>query len=187
VPEARPGDHTQALMDLGATICTPRKPRCILCPLADFCAARAAGVAEDLPVKAKKKAKPTRRAVAFWVTDPSGAVLLRRRAESGLLGGLMEVPSSPWVEDGATDPGETTARAAAPVETAWRVLPGRVRHTFTHFHLEFTVAVGRVPAAGAGVRAGAKAGTWVPIEALGDHALPTCMKKVVRHALAHVG
>lgn len=178
VPDDRPGDHTQAMMDLGATICTPRKPKCVLCPLAGPCAGRAAGVAEDLPVKAKKKAKPTRRAVAFWVTDPSGAVLLRRRAESGLLGGLMEVPSSPWTEDGATDPGDAAARAAAPVAANWRALPGRVRHTFTHFHLELTVAVGRIAAGDP------RAGVWVPVEALGDHALPTLMKKVVRHALA---
>jgi len=183
-PFERPGDFAQAMMDLGATICTPRKPKCILCPLADDCAARAAGIAEALPVKAPKKTRPTRRAVAFFATDPSGAVLLRRRPESGLLGGMMEVPSSPWETDGATALDE--ARAAAPVSAAWRELPGRVRHTFTHFHLELTVAVARVEVSGVG-DAGSAPGRWVAIERLGDVALPSLTRKVVDHALAHAG
>lgn len=177
-PAARPGDYAQAIMDLGATVCTPRRPKCILCPWADACAARRAGIAEALPARADKAPRPTRRALAFWATDAAGSVLLRRRPERGLLGGMMEVPSTPWREGAVPDLAE--AAAAAPGPAAWRLLPGAVRHTFTHFHLELTVAAGRLTGAPTGPGA-----LWVPVEALGDYALPTVMKKVARHAAAH--
>ena len=116
LPQDRPGDHTQAMSGSGGHDLHAEESEMILWPLAGPCAGRAAGMAEDLPVKAKKKAKPTRRAVAFWVTDPVGR---RAAAPAGgkraFLGGLMEVPSSPWTEDGAPIPGDAAARAAAPV------------------------------------------------------------------------
>src|SRR5229473_1724527 len=95
-PAERAGDYAQAVMDLGAAICTPRKPKCILCPWRQACRARAEGIAESLPARRAKAEKPLRRGVAFWAVRPDGAVLLRRRPERGLLGGMMEVPSTPW-------------------------------------------------------------------------------------------
>ncbi|QJE73513.1 A/G-specific adenine glycosylase [Aerophototrophica crusticola] len=177
VPDQRPGDYTQALFDLGATICTPRKPRCMLCPWAQWCEARSLSIQEELPAKAAKAAKPLRRGVAFFVTDGTGSILLRRRAETGLLGGMMEVPSTGW---GAEVPDLDAALAQAPVQAAWRLLPGIVRHTFTHFELELSVLAGRVPAA-----VPVPDGTWVAPDRLGGEALPTVMAKVVRHGLAH--
>jgi A/G-specific adenine glycosylase len=172
-PTERPGDYAQAIMDLGATLCTPRKPHCILCPWREACKARAQGLAEALPARRAKADRPTRRGVAFWAVRPDGAVLLRRRPESGLLGGMMEVPSTIWREAPWS---ETEAKAAAPFAAQWRLLPGTVRHGFTHFHLELAIMVGTV-------RAGfSRGGQWVAPDALGDQALPTLMKKVVNHA-----
>ncbi|MGP1396367.1 MAG: A/G-specific adenine glycosylase [Inquilinaceae bacterium] len=178
-PSRRPGDHAQAMMDLGATICTPRRPNCMICPLSAFCQARRDGTAETLPARTKKAIKPTRRAMAFWTLDPAGATLLRRRPERGLLGGMMEVPTSAWREGPRPDLAGTGGEA--PGVASWRVLPGLVRHTFTHFHFEIVVAAGRLddPDAADGI--------WVPLDRLGDHALPTVMRKIVRHALAHAG
>ena len=99
-PDERPGDYAQAVMDLGATVCLPRRPRCGACPWSGGCLARAAGIAESLPVKAPKRERPVRRGIAYWTEDGAGRVLLRRRPENGLLGGMMEVPSGPWVEEG---------------------------------------------------------------------------------------
>jgi A/G-specific adenine glycosylase len=173
-PDARPGDFAQAMMDLGATICTPRGPRCVLCPLMAGCAARAQGIAEELPRRSAKPEKPTRRGVAFFAIDGTGSVLLRRREERGLLGGMIEVPSTEWrTEAWPAD----EAERAAPVAAPWRALPGVVRHTFTHFHLELTVLAGRVSVGGSAP------GHWCPIDRLGEQALPTVMKKVIRHAL----
>ncbi|WP_207456245.1 A/G-specific adenine glycosylase [Azospirillum sp. SYSU D00513] len=179
-PDERPGDYAQAVMDLGATVCTPRKPKCMLCPWAEICEARAAGIQEELPRKTPKGDKPTRRGVAYWLLNPEGSVLLRRRAEEGLLGGMAEVPSTGWAE-GAL-PGEAAVAAAAPLKVALRRLPGTVRHTFSHFHLELEVAAGR-----AGADWAAADGFWVPVDRLGGQALPSVMMKVVRHALAHAG
>ncbi len=172
-PRRRPGDYAQAAMDLGATICTPRKPKCMLCPWREACRGRMQGIAEALPARQAKGEKPTRRGIAFWVVRPDGAVLLRRRPEKGLLGGMMEVPSTPWREQAWS---EEEAKAAAPVSARWRQLPGIVRHTFTHFHLELAVLAGEV-------RAGfSKGGQWVKLDDFSAHALPTVMKKVAAHA-----
>jgi A/G-specific adenine glycosylase len=177
-PDARPGDFAQAMMDLGATICLARKPRCLLCPLALECRGHTAGIAETLPRRSPKPERPTRRGVAFWLTDGNGAVLLRRRAEKGLLGGMMEVPSTDWRE---ADWDIVEARVRAPGAAEWRALPGLVRHSFTHFHLELAVHAGRAR------DPGRVEGMWCPLDRLGEHALPTLMRKVVRHALRHSG
>jgi A/G-specific adenine glycosylase len=174
-PVLRPGDYAQALMDLGATVCTPRQPACVLCPWRDSCEASRLGIAETLPAKLAKPERPTRRGVAFWTLRKDGAVLLRRRPDSGLLGGMMEVPSTPWRAE-QWDVAE--ALSAAPIVTEWRSLPGVVRHSFTHFHLELTVVVGRTRSPEL-----AK-GLWCSLDALDGQALPTVMRKVVRHALA---
>lgn len=171
-PDLRPGDYAQAVMDLGATVCTPRKPRCGSCPWAGRCLAQAAGIAADLPARAPKAERPTRTGTAYWAMTKDGRVLLRQRPTRGLLGGMMEVPGGGW---------DTVAAAVAPLEANWRTLPGMVRHTFTHFHLELTVMAARLPHELDGD------GRWVAVEALGDEALPSVMQKVVRHALAHEG
>jgi A/G-specific adenine glycosylase len=173
-PAERAGDYAQAAMDLGATLCTAVKPKCILCPWRAACRARALAIAEQLPARRAKAEKPVRRGVAFWAVRPDGAVLLRRRPEKGLLGGMMEVPSTPWRE---APWDEAEAKAAAPVPAKWRLLNGVVRHTFTHFHLELAVLAGEVRE---GFSKGG--GQWVRLDDLGDHALPTVMKKVVAHA-----
>jgi A/G-specific adenine glycosylase len=174
-PKKRPGDFAQAMMDLGATICTPRRPSCDLCPWTKSCRARKAGDQESLPVKAPKKVKPTRKGAAFWAVRKDGAVLIRKRAPKGLLGGMMEVPSTQWIEEGK---GETEHLAQAPLAKAkWKKRIGEVRHTFTHFHLVLELYE-------ASVSLKTKAeGEWVQPEDLGDHALPTVMKKVVALAL----
>ncbi|MEE8332238.1 MAG: A/G-specific adenine glycosylase [Alphaproteobacteria bacterium] len=173
----RPGDYAQALMDLGATVCRPRRPACDRCPWAEACQARHAGIAETLPKRAPRAAKPVRRGVAFWAVRPDGAVLLRRRPETGLLGGMIEVPSTDWRE---AAPDVAEIGAAAPVMADWMPLTGIVRHTFTHFHLELSVHAATV-AAGACPDA-----IWCLPDRLGDHALPSIMKKVVAHALLGV-
>ena len=173
-PEERAGDYAQALMDIGATICTPKKPMCSLCPLSGDCLAETKGIAAALPVRALKKKKPTRFGTAFWLINSKGEILLRRRQEKGLLGGMIEVPSSHWQEN-LLSLGESSNEA--PTQTKWQILPGKVRHTFTHFHLELDVAVGRC--------IGSKSieGIWCPVTEFGAHALPTVMKKIVTHAL----
>ena len=178
-PAVRTGDYTQALMDLGATVCTPKSPRCMLCPWQLRCAAFAEGIAEDLPRRAPKRKRPLRRGVAYWGVRPDGAVLLRRRPETGLLGGMMEVPSSDW-RQGADLDALTRNHAGAPLAAPWCALPGLVRHGFTHFELELRVlraVVKKVPEV---------EGRWVMPDAFDQVALPSLMRKVVRHALAHL-
>jgi A/G-specific adenine glycosylase len=176
VPARRAGDFAQALMDLGSGICTPRQPKCVLCPWRAPCRALALGIAETLPRRAAKPVRPHRAGIAFWVMGGEGSVLLRRRAEKGLLGGMIEVPSTAWV---ATPPSAEEAAAVAPIETAWRVLPGQVRHVFTHFELTLTVWAGRVEGTG-----DPNLGLWVTPDRFGDHALPSLMIKIIRHAMA---
>jgi A/G-specific adenine glycosylase len=174
-PRARPGDYAQAVMDLGATICTPRKPRCLLCPWSGACRALALGDPERLPLKRAKPERPTRRGIAFWITRLDGGILLRRRAETGLLGGMMEIPSTPWREE-PWSAAEAQRHAPLALRNA-RLLPGGISHTFTHFHLEIAVLV----AGGAGT---VSEGIWVRPDALGEHALPTVMKKIARFVLS---
>ncbi len=174
VPGTRPGDFAQAMMDLGATICAPRKANCLICPWSDMCSGRLRGLQDVLPYKRPKKPKPTRYGVAFWVEREDGAVLLRRRPEKGLLGGMTEVPSTEWTEGGM--PGDPSQ--AAPLRALWSRRPGVVRHTFTHFHLELEVWAADAPAT-----ADPADGSWVARRDLSGEALPSIMKKVVAHAL----
>ena len=177
-PVARPGDYAQAVMDLGATVCTPRRPKCLLCPLSDDCAAHAAGIAETLPRREAKKPKPTRHGIAFWIERVDGTVLLRRREEKGLLGGMMEFPSSTW---GSKKPALVDVLPEVPEgiapDAAWQMLDGIVRHTFTHFHLELVVVRVRQ------VDSAEIEGVWLPPDRFSEAALPSLMKKVARHAL----
>ncbi len=169
-PSSRPGDYAQAMMDLGATICRPRTPLCSSCPVAGDCAARQLGIAPELPRRAAKKARPVRRAVAWLGDDGKGAIVLRRRAESGLLGGMWEVPSSDWQEELDPEP-------MVPVAAGWETA-GMVVHVFTHFRLEMEVRRARLKR-GDAARFGSQA-RWVGGAELGDYALPSLMKKVIK-------
>ena len=174
---ARAGDSAQALMDLGATICTPKKPTCALCPLNDDCAARTRGDQETFPRKAAKKSGALRRGAAFVVTR-GNELLVRTRAEKGLLGGMTEVPTSEWLA-GHDD---KAARGQAPDlkgVSRWHRKAGVVTHVFTHFPLELVIYTASVAArtrAPDGMR-------WVPVATLKDEALPNVMRKVIAHGL----
>jgi A/G-specific adenine glycosylase len=180
-PAQRAGDHAQAMMDLGATVCTPRRPSCPQCPVAEWCVAHSQGIAPILPVRTPKAERPLRLAVAFVAVREDGAVLFRRRHETGLLGGMLEAPSTEWIE---TLPRPEEALLAAPVRGDWRTVPGIVTHTFTHFRLEALVYRAHVPAA-ARLTSSADAPRcrWVPQRDLDDVALPSVMRKIVAHAL----
>ena len=178
VPADRPGDFAQGLMDLGATVCTPAEPRCLACPWGEDCAARAVGDPENVPAKAPRGQKPVRRGVAFWAMRRDGALLLRRRAEQGLLGGMAEVPSTDWRKEAWT---VEEALRSAPFAAEWRVLPGGVAHVFTHFRLELKVAAARAPQ-----DATPEGSYWCPVERLGEEPLPTLMRKVIEHGLKGV-
>jgi A/G-specific adenine glycosylase len=168
-PAHRPGDHAQAVMDLGATICTPRRPACGLCPLRPGCAAHAQGIAETLPRKAAKPVKPVRLGHVYLAHRTDGAWLLERRPDRGLLGGMLGWPGSDWCDAPAPAP---------PLAADWRALAGEVRHTFTHFHLRLTVHVAEVPPGAVPER-----GTFVPAAEFRPAALPTVMQKAFRLAL----
>jgi len=172
-PARRPGDFAQAMMDLGATICTPRRPACILCPLNEGCAALAGGDPELYPVKAEKTERPARRGAAFVAVRDDGAVLLRKRPERGLLGGMAEVPTTEWTarRDGATNV------SAAPFSAQWQ-RAGAASHVFTHFSLELVVF--RADCADIAPPAGY---WWSPAPTLMSEALPTVMKKVIEAAI----
>ncbi len=179
VPDERAGDYAQAMMDLGATVCTPRNPSCVICPLTSGCQGRQLGIAEELPRRAPKAEKPTRRGLAFVLSRrDDGAILLRKRPEKGLLGGMDEVPSTAWRE-GKLVP--ETAVAEAPVPGRWQVMEGLVRHTFTHFHLELVVA--RAVATTGRLGEQVPGASWCPIDRLSERALPTVMRKVIAHAV----
>lgn len=173
LPAARPGDFAQATMDLGATICTPRRPACLPCPLRDDCRASDGGDPERFPVKAPKNRKPQRRGAAFVAVRDDGAVLLRKRIESGLLGGMTEVPTTAWT---AGIDGIATA-AGAPFPANWRQV-GTISHVFTHFALDlaiFRADLGDMPAP--------PDHWWSPAAGLLGEALPTVMKKAIEAAI----
>jgi A/G-specific adenine glycosylase len=169
--QRRPGDLAQALFDLGAIVCTPKSPRCAACPWSASCAGRAQGIAESLPRSVPKMPRPERYGVHFWLTDAEGNVLLRRRPSRGLLGGMSELPGTPWVSEPYS---EKAALAAAPMPASWRRI-GQVRHGFTHFALTLEVFAAAVPRI-------ETTGFLCPIRDLHAHALPTLMRKCVRLA-----
>jgi A/G-specific adenine glycosylase len=178
LPSHRSGDFAQAFMDLGATICTPKKPACALCPWDEVCVARTHGDQETFPRKAPKREGKQRWGAAFVVTRADGCVLLRQRPEKGLLGSMTEVPGSHWAHD--FDP--ATALEAAPrfrTKPQWRKLPGQVTHVFTHFPLSLTVFVAEMPRA----TLAPKGARWAKRSGLAEEALPTVMRKVLAHAL----
>lgn len=163
-PQSRAGDYAQAVMDLGATICTPRNPACGICPWREPCAARIAGTAAGLPKKTPKKKVPTRTGIAYVVRRTDGAWLLETRPDSGLLGGMLGFPTTDWAESPEANP---------PVRATWTTLNTVARHTFTHFHLELTVMTATLDATITPRR-----GFFMDNNDFNPKALPTAMRKV---------
>jgi len=158
-PDARAGDFAQAMMDLGSSVCTVKRPQCLLCPIAVDCRARAEGIAETLPAKAPKKARPYRHGTVFWI-EHEGRVWLVRRPDKGMLGGMRALPTGPWVD-------ERPGLADAPGQGPWTMLNETVVHGFTHFELELALA--RTD----GEPDDSSGGEWWPIADLGTAGLPT--------------
>ena len=169
VPEKRPGDFAQALMDLGATTCTPKSPACNRCPWGDSCTARLRGMATALPRKIPKQKIPTRFGHVYWIENGAGEVIIRQRPRNGLLGGMTEFPSSDWTSG-------KKAEFEKPFESNWKKYPGLVEHTFTHFHLELEVwkAQSNEPMLH---------GKFASPAAFDNEALPSLMLKVAAHVL----
>eukprot|EP01037_Dinobryon_pediforme_P020079 gene20079-20616_t len=175
-PRTRPGEFAEAMMDLGATICTPTRPACALCPWRAACAGARAGDAEAFPVKKPKAERPTREGVAYVARRSDGAILLRRRAPKGLLGGMSEVPNHGW----ATSRGAVEAAEPAPFAGDWQAIDVPVEHVFTHFRLLLSVRLLQcAPHAVA-----PNGHWWSKPEEIGGEALPTVMRKVIAAALA---
>jgi A/G-specific adenine glycosylase len=174
----RPGDFAQALMDIGATICTPRNPACPACPMQSACAAFAAGDPGAYPRKAIGKPRPHRRGAAFFAQAADGSILLRTRPPRGLLGGTLELPGTSWSPDYQPD----EAMREAPLPASWRQAPGCVEHVFSHFSLALTIYVARLsqapPAHGDCV--------WMAPDAIEGAALSSLMRKAVAHGLDFV-
>lgn len=164
-PATRPGDYAQAVMDLGATICTPRNPACGICPWRAPCRARIEGTAAQLPAKLPRKVKPVRHGIAYVARRIDGAYLLETRPDSGLLGGMLGWPGSAWGDDPPVD--------APPIRAEWKTVDAQARHTFTHFHLRLTVKTATVP-----IGRTADAGKFVMPDEFRPSDLPTVMRKV---------
>ena len=164
-PDQRPGDYAQAVMDLGATICSVKNPACGLCPWRAPCLARKEGTAAELPKKTPRKPKPVRFGTAYVTRRIDGAFLLETRPDKGLLGGMMGWPGSDWTEGEAP-------KATAPIRAEWKTLPTEARHTFTHFHLRLTVKTALVP-----MDRKPHVGTFVEPEEFHPEKLPTVMRK----------
>ncbi|MEO0635723.1 MAG: A/G-specific adenine glycosylase [Pseudomonadota bacterium] len=176
VPKDRPGDFAQALMDLGATICTPKRPACTICVWRDDCEATATDEPERFPIKAPKKPKSTRRGAAYIIRDGAGSIWLEKRTGRGLLAGMAQVPTTDWNsrQDGIADP------SGSPIEAPYRKR-GVARHTFTHFHLELEVYETVIDPSD--IASPTDGGWWSPIATLSDEALPTLMVKAISVAM----
>ena len=159
MPPDRPGDFVQAMMDLGATICRPRNPRCAKCPLAADCLAIASGHPENFPENRRRAARPHRHGLAYWI-ERNGEVWLVRRPAKGLLGGMAALPSSDWKD----------------VEAPRANVIGTVRHVFTHFSLDLHLVPRAEPQG---------EGWWQPLDRLDEAGLPTLFRKATECALSN--
>jgi A/G-specific adenine glycosylase len=172
VPPDRPGDFAQAMMDLGATLCTPKRPNCLLCPWHDICQARHSGIEESLPQKAPKKPKPERSGTIYWLENAKGEVLVHRRPEKGLLGGMLCFPSRGW-----DAPNDSALPDTLP--DGWTVLDGTVVHVFTHFRLTLALQAQTAPK---GFRK-PQDHIWLHPSDFAEAALPSLMQKVWKAVL----
>ncbi|MGC4251699.1 MAG: A/G-specific adenine glycosylase [Sphingobium sp.] len=170
-PDARAGDFAQAMMDLGATICTPRNPACGICPLREDCAAFRTADPAAFPVKAAKKARPHRLGHAWWIERADGRIWLVRRPDKGMLGGMRALPSSDW---SAPPP-----PATPPLDARWSALADPVTHVFTHFSLDLMVHVARVE----GDCLPPGEGEWWPLDRLDEAGLPTLFRRAADAAM----
>ncbi|MGB0900946.1 A/G-specific adenine glycosylase [Halocynthiibacter sp.] len=168
-PQSRPGDYAQAVMDLGATICTPKSPACGICPWITYCEARKAGDQAEYPKKTPKKPKPTRHGIAYIAQRKDGAWLLERRPAKGLLGGMLGWPGAEWGD---------TAQEAPPVSADWKNITEDVRHTFTHFHLILQLRIATVPMDCPGM--------FISKHDFQPNDLPTVMRKAFAMARSHM-
>lgn len=175
-PDNRPGDFAQAMMDLGATVCTPKNPKCLVCPFESACAARARGDAETFPRKTAKKATVMRYGAAFVALDAKDRIFLRTRPAKGLLGGMLEIPCSPW----SADFPRYGALQHEPFRADWALCNGTVQHVFTHFPLTLDIYAARVK------RVPKAEGYWAASAAIAEAGLPTVFLKAARHGLAHI-
>lgn len=164
--EDRPGDYAQALMDLGATICTPKSPKCMLCPVVDMCAAKELGIQADLPAKKAKKAKPQKQGHVYWITNDNDAVLFVRRDEKEMLGGMLGLPTSEWLKG-----------KAPKALKGFKPFNQHIAHSFTHFDLQLHIQTGNhknisdLPENNP---------IWVKQSKLKELGLPTLFSKVVK-------
>jgi A/G-specific adenine glycosylase len=174
-PQKRPGDYAQAVMDLGATICSPKNPACGICPWRTPCVARREGTAAELPKKTPKKPKPTRVGVVYIARRIDGAFLLERRPDKGLLGGMLGWPGSEWQESAVPEHSD-------PIKAEWKTLPTEARHTFTHFHLKLTVKTALVP-----MDRSPRNGDFIRLAEFRPSDLPTVMRKAFDLTLSQSG
>lgn len=174
----RPSDAAQALIELGALVCAPAAPACLLCPWRPDCAAHATGEPARFPPRAEEKMRNVRHALAFLLQRPDGAILFRRRADKGLLAGMIELPSTEWL---AAPPDDATVEAAAPARVDWRPVDGEIRYLFTHLELHVRMLRGRLDGA---VRPD---GIWAGRETFAALALPTLTLRLLAHAGIAVG
>ncbi len=172
VPTKRSGDYAQALMDLGATVCTPRSPKCERCPWSNGCQSFVKGTQEDYPKREKKKAKPTRYGTAFLIFDKKGRVYLEKRPEEGLLAGMMGVPTSEWIEKEVS---WALAKKKQPLKAKWTVFSKNIHHVFTHFNLELRVVTTQCSSS----HTEKLEGKWVRWQDCKQEALPSVMRKVL--------
>jgi A/G-specific adenine glycosylase len=171
VPDDRPGEFAEALMDLGATLCTPKKPACSICPWSERCVARREGRQLELPVRRQKKPRPSRYGTAYVVRRADGAILLRRRPPRGLLGGMSEVPGTDWKETRGT-------ASVRPLSANWKSISAPVEHVFTHFALRLSIESADVSEE----TSAPENHWWAAADTLAAEALPSVMKKAIEAA-----
>ena len=176
-PQKRFGDYAQAVMDLGATVCIPKKPKCSICPCRAICNGFKAGTPENLPRRSPKKVIPTRYAKIYFMRNHQNQLFIRRREEKGLLGGMMELPSSEWSVKQFNNLDKSSLTLGM---VKWKQIPNKVRHTFTHFHLEMQVFEGVVE------ENTDLTGVWCNLGDLNKYAFPSLMKKVLKHSISYL-